>query len=89
MYYYGTGVERDVFAGAEWARKAAEAGLPAGQYLYAWYLENGEGVEEDTMAARGWLERAAAQGDPHAIVWMETLDTGNDAGSPPVSHAIN
>ncbi|KAJ3167105.1 hypothetical protein HDU88_002442 [Geranomyces variabilis] len=50
----------------QWARKAADKGLPKAQYAVGWYSENGVGVQADLEEARRWYRYAAVQGDRRA-----------------------
>lgn len=43
----------------EWARRAAEQGLPKAEYTLGYYYEEGIGVESDLGAALMWYRRAA------------------------------
>ncbi|WP_234448358.1 tetratricopeptide repeat protein [Komagataeibacter oboediens] len=60
------GIDRwpDPVAATQWARRAAEGGLPDAQALYGYLLATGPQPVRDPQAARMWCERAARAGCP-------------------------
>jgi TPR repeat protein len=60
------GVAPDPFRGAVAFERAARAGSPTSQYLYALCLQTGTGVARDAAAAIPWLQKASEQGLPMA-----------------------
>lgn len=48
---------------ADWFEKAAAAGDPQGQFLYAVALSEGDGRPKDIAGALQWVDRALAAGD--------------------------
>ncbi|MBL8570987.1 MAG: SEL1-like repeat protein [Phreatobacter sp.] len=65
--------ERDDAGAAVWLRRAAIAGHPAGQYLYADALLNGRGVAPEPSWAALWMARSAANGYGRAQVMLGLL----------------
>lgn len=65
--------ERDDAGTAGWLRRAAIAGHPAGQYLYADALLNGRGVAPEPSWAGLWMARSAANGYGRAQVMLGLL----------------
>lgn len=65
-----TGV-RDEKAGAEWFRRAAEAGDAEGQRQWGHCLAEGLGVERDRDAAQRWLKEATFRGNEDALAEFE------------------
>ena len=62
VYETGKGVGQDVRSGAQWYRKAAEAGSKYAAYRLGLCYEAGRGVPRDSAKALQWLRRAADQG---------------------------
>lgn len=59
-------LERDEYEAYEWAKRAAEAGLPKAQYAVAYFTEMGVGCRRDPLEANVWYVRAADAGDERA-----------------------
>ena len=59
-------LERDEYESYEWAKRAAEAGLPKAQYAVAYFTETGLGCRRDPLEANMWYVRAADAGDERA-----------------------
>jgi len=65
-YQHGIGgFKKDTNRATHHYRKAAEQGLPDGQFKLGHAYWHGEGVEEDLQQAIYWLRKAAEQG--HAL----------------------
>lgn len=63
MYVRGQYVTRNDKEATAWVRKAAEQGLPQGQYtLAAMYREGQDGLGQDDKEAVVWYCKAANQG---------------------------
>ena len=62
----GKGVSLDIGESARWLKRAADAGVAAGQVEYAIMLFNGVGVTKDEAGAAKLLLRAAARNNPIA-----------------------
>jgi len=69
----GDGVVKNYFTGAQFYRKAADAGYAPAQYNLAYLYENGLGVERDPSKAAAWYRKAAEHGDPEAQNNLGTL----------------
>jgi TPR repeat protein len=66
LYFFGSGVEKDVEQAARHLRTAAQAGLPKAQMQLGFRYRNGEGVPKDAVAAYQWFYLADKGGDPLA-----------------------
>ena len=79
LYLRGdAGVAKDMAAGLEWYRKAADRGSRAAQYGIALAYINGWGVPVDLDAGARWADAAARQGDG----WAQfTLARAYESGS--------
>lgn len=60
-YYYGEGVEQDLYQAARWFEKAAMNNDPQAQYFIAYMYRNGEGYVADSVKAFEWYKRSAEQ----------------------------
>jgi TPR repeat protein len=58
-YMEGEHTEKNVVAGADWSRKAAEQNHPPGQVQLGWCFEQGCGVPKDYESAYMWFNLAA------------------------------
>lgn len=67
----------------QWARKAAEKGLPKAEYAVGYYSENGVGVDADKSEALAWYGKAAAKGNKRAAAKVQELQ----GSAPPSIHA--
>ncbi|WP_236239336.1 hypothetical protein [Streptomyces sp. CC228A] len=65
---------------AEYARRAADAGDPAGLRTYGYLLLEGRGVAPDRARAAGLLRAAADAGDAYAAFNLAQLILGDGAG---------
>ena len=61
-YYYGNGVSRDLYAAADWFRKAADQGNAHGQKWLGVCYQWGRGVPTSHAEAAFWYRKAADQG---------------------------
>ncbi|KAL8664385.1 MAG: hypothetical protein Q9202_003074 [Teloschistes flavicans] len=59
-------LEKDENEAHEWAKKAAETGLPKAEYAVGYFTEMGIGCRRDPLEANVWYVRAADQGDERA-----------------------
>ncbi|KAL8756804.1 MAG: hypothetical protein Q9199_002694 [Rusavskia elegans] len=59
-------LEKDENEAYEWAKKAAETGLPKAEYAVGYFTEMGIGCRRDPLEANVWYVRAADQGDDRA-----------------------
>ncbi|KAJ9134777.1 Chitin synthase regulatory factor 4 [Pleurostoma richardsiae] len=57
----------------EYAKQAADAKLPTGEFAMGYYYEIGISVSKDLREARTWYERAAEHGNKDAIQRLESL----------------
>ncbi|KAK9313750.1 hypothetical protein V1524DRAFT_434951 [Lipomyces starkeyi] len=58
----------------EWARKAADAGLPKAMYAIGHLYEKGVGTQRDLLEANLWYVRAAESGDERAQARLKALN---------------
>ncbi|KAF2836493.1 HCP-like protein, partial [Patellaria atrata CBS 101060] len=59
-------LEKDENEAYEWAKKAAELGLPKAEYAVGYFTEMGIGCRRDPLEANVWYVKAADQGDDRA-----------------------
>ncbi|KAI4279350.1 MAG: hypothetical protein L6R38_005064 [Xanthoria sp. 2 TBL-2021] len=59
-------LDKDENEAYEWAKKAAETGLPKAEYAVGYFTEMGIGCRRDPLEANVWYVRAADQGDDRA-----------------------
>ncbi|KAK9383107.1 uncharacterized protein V2V93DRAFT_389937 [Kockiozyma suomiensis] len=71
-------LERNEEEAFEWARKAAEAGLPKAMFAVGHFCESGVGTNKDLLEANVWYVRAAENGDERAAARLDVLN-GRDA----------
>ncbi|KAK9369628.1 hypothetical protein V1509DRAFT_562426 [Lipomyces kononenkoae] len=64
----------DTVEAFEWARKAAEAGLPKAMYAVGHLYERGIGTNRDLLEANLWYVRAAECGDERATARIKALN---------------
>jgi TPR repeat protein len=74
-------LEKDESEAYEWAKRAAEQGLPKAQYTLGYFTEMGIGCRKDPLEANVWYVRAADQGEErakHRIAAIRAAATGAD-----------
>lgn len=74
-------LEKDEAEAYEWAKRAAENGLPKAQYTLGYFTEMGIGCRRDPLEANVWYVRAADQGEErarHRIAAIQAASTGAD-----------
>ncbi|KAK5070738.1 Chitin synthase 4 [Lithohypha guttulata] len=74
-------LEKDEAEAYEWAKKAAENGLPKAQYTVGYFTEMGIGCRRDPLEANVWYVRAADQGEErakHRISAIRAASSGAD-----------
>ncbi|KAB2577868.1 Sel1-like protein [Lasiodiplodia theobromae] len=59
-------LEKDENESYEWAKRAAETGLPKAEYAVGYFTEMGIGCRRDPLEANVWYVRAAEKGEPRA-----------------------
>ena len=80
-------LEKDENEAYEWAKKAAESGLPKAEYAVGYFTEMGIGCRRDPLEANVWYVQAADHGDErakHRIAAIRAAATGVN----PVTAAI-
>ncbi|KAL9118364.1 MAG: hypothetical protein Q9187_005090 [Circinaria calcarea] len=75
-------LEKDENESYEWARKAAEYGLPKAEYAVAWFTEMGMGCRRDPLEANMWYVRAADHGDERAKHRIAAIRAAASGASP-------
>ncbi|PGH12238.1 hypothetical protein AJ79_04418 [Helicocarpus griseus UAMH5409] len=81
-------LSKDEYEAYEWARRAAELGLPKAEYAVGYFTEMGIGCRRDPLEANVWYVKAADQGDErakHRIAAIRAAASGAD----PISAASN
>ncbi|OAX78834.1 hypothetical protein ACJ72_06852 [Emergomyces africanus] len=77
-------LSKDEYEAYEWARSAAELGLPKAQYAVGYFTEMGIGCRRDPLEANVWYVKAADQGDErakHRIAAIRAAASGADPNS--------
>ncbi|KAL8669000.1 MAG: hypothetical protein Q9168_006393 [Polycauliona sp. 1 TL-2023] len=84
-------LDKDENEAYEWAKKAAETGLPKAEYAVGYFTEMGIGCRRDPLEANVWYVRAADQGDErakHRIAAIRAAASGG-AAPPPVKRSLH
>ncbi|KAL1311694.1 hypothetical protein AAFC00_001796 [Neodothiora populina] len=71
-------LEKDEVEAFEWAKKAAESGLPKAEYAVGYFTEMGIGCRRDPLEANMWYVRAADKGN---VTARQRLDIIRNAAS--------
>ncbi|KAI5289950.1 hypothetical protein KEM54_002827 [Ascosphaera aggregata] len=75
-------LDRDYYEAYEWARKAAETGLPKACFAVGYFTEMGIGCRRDPLEANVWYVRAAEQGDARAISRLAIIRNAASSSNP-------
>ncbi|KAL8934336.1 MAG: hypothetical protein Q9211_005281 [Gyalolechia sp. 1 TL-2023] len=78
-------LEKDENEAYEWAKKAAETGLPKAEYAVGYFTEMGIGCRRDPLEANVWYVRAADQGDQRAKHRIAAIRAAASGGAPPAT----
>ncbi|KAK7205563.1 hypothetical protein BZA70DRAFT_278409 [Myxozyma melibiosi] len=70
-------LERNEEEAFEWARKAAEVGLPKAMFAVGHFCEAGVGTKRDMLEANVWYTRAAEHGEERATTRLNVLNGRN------------
>ncbi|KAL8732610.1 MAG: hypothetical protein Q9166_002585 [cf. Caloplaca sp. 2 TL-2023] len=82
-------LEKDENEAYEWAKKAAETGLPKAEYAVGYFTEMGIGCRRDPLEANVWYVRAADQGDERAKHRIAAIRAAASGGAAlPVKRAV-
>ncbi|KAL8753586.1 MAG: hypothetical protein Q9184_005378 [Pyrenodesmia sp. 2 TL-2023] len=76
-------LEKDENEAYEWAKKAADTGLPKAEYAVGYFTEMGIGCRRDPLEANMWYVRAADQGDERAKHRIAAIRAAASGGAPP------
>jgi TPR repeat protein len=85
-------LDKDESEAYEWAKRAAEQGLPKAQYTLGYFTEMGIGCRRDPLEANVWYVRAADQGEErarHRIAAIQAASTGADPATAAAGAATN
>jgi len=74
MYFYGIGVEKNIFEAKEWFAKAAHLGDTNAQITLGSMFFAGEGVPENRIQAYAWFNLAKAFGNSNAASMLRNLE---------------
>lgn len=74
-------LEKDENEAYEWARKAAETGLPKAEYAVGYFTEMGIGCRRDPLESNKWYVRAAGSGDERAKHRLAAIHSAASGGS--------
>ncbi|KAF2266017.1 protoplast regeneration and killer toxin resistance protein [Lojkania enalia] len=75
-------LEKDENEAYEWAKKAAEHGLPKAEYAIGYFTEMGIGCRRDPLEANVWYVRAADHGDERAKQRLAIIQAAASGGMP-------
>ncbi|KAL8826481.1 MAG: hypothetical protein Q9170_007382 [Blastenia crenularia] len=75
-------MDKDENEAYEWAKKAAETGLPKAEYAVGYFTEMGIGCRRDPLEANVWYVRAADQGDERAKHRIAAIRAAASGGAP-------
>ncbi|KAL8721990.1 MAG: hypothetical protein Q9225_001425 [Loekoesia sp. 1 TL-2023] len=78
-------LEKDENEAYEWAKKAAETGLPKAEYAVGYFTEMGIGCRRDPLEANVWYVRAADQGDERAKHRIAAIRAAASGSAPPAA----
>ncbi|KAL8937255.1 MAG: hypothetical protein Q9216_004515 [Gyalolechia sp. 2 TL-2023] len=78
-------LEKDENEAYEWAKKAAETGLPKAEYAVGYFTEMGIGCRRDPLEANVWYVRAADQGDERAKHRIAAIRAAASGGTLPAT----
>ncbi|KAL8708766.1 MAG: hypothetical protein Q9220_006408 [cf. Caloplaca sp. 1 TL-2023] len=79
-------LDKDENEAYEWAKGAAQTGLPKAEYAVGYFTEMGIGCRRDPLEANVWYVRAADQGDErakHRIAAIRAAASGGSINPPP------
>lgn len=74
-------LEKDENEAYEWARKAAETGLPKAEYAVGYFTEMGIGCRRDPLESNKWYVKAADSGDERAKHRLAAIQAAASGGS--------
>ncbi len=73
LFDEGAGVDQDLYAAADWYRRAGEQGFPDAQTNLGMMYYHGQGVERDLEEAAKWFRLAADHGDAEAQGYLDLI----------------
>ncbi|KAL8998191.1 MAG: hypothetical protein Q9169_002676 [Polycauliona sp. 2 TL-2023] len=82
-------LDRDENEAYEWAKKAAQTGLPKAEYAVGYFTEMGIGCRRDPLEANVWYVRAADQGDERAKHRIAAIRAAASGEAAPPSPSTN
>lgn len=81
-------LDKDEGEAYEWARRAAEQGLPKAQYTVGYFTEMGIGCRRDPLEANVWYVRAADQGEERAKHRISAIRAAAGGADPVTAAAV-
>ena len=81
-------LERDLDEAFQWAKKAAELGMPKAQYMVGYFSEMGLGCRRDMLEANVWYVRAAEKHEQRAIRRLEAIRAAATGVNPAVAAEV-
>ena len=81
-------LEKDLDEAFQWAKKAAELGMPKAQYMVGYFSEMGLGCRRDMLEANVWYVRAAERHDQRAIRRLEAIRAAATGVDPVVAAEV-
>lgn len=79
-------LDKDENEAYEWAKKAAEHGLPKAEYACGYFTEMGIGCRRDPLEANVWYVKAADHGDERAKQRLAIIQAAASGQSPTPNH---
>lgn len=73
-------LDKDDAEAYEWARRAADAGMPKAMYTVGYFTEMGIGIRRDPLEANLWYSRAADHGDVRARQRIAAINAAASGG---------
>ncbi|KAI9668807.1 MAG: hypothetical protein M1831_000876 [Alyxoria varia] len=73
-------LQKDEIEAYQWARKAADTGMPKGEYAIGYFTEMGIGCRRDPLEANMWYARASEQGEERAAGRLKIIREAESGG---------
>ncbi|KAL6250374.1 Chitin synthase 4 [Rhinocladiella similis] len=81
-------LEKDEAEAYEWAKKAADQGLPKAEYTVGYFTETGIGCRRDPLEANVWYVRAAEHGEERAKHRIAAIKAAGSGADPMTAAAV-
>ncbi|KAK6380411.1 Chitin synthase 4 [Exophiala oligosperma] len=81
-------LDKDEAEAYEWAKKAADQGLPKAEYTVGYFTETGIGCRRDPLEANVWYVRAAEHGEERAKHRIAAIKAAGSGADPMTAAAV-